>query len=411
MVLFSTVDGRTENLELATSTTIVEVKSFVEALLGIAMDYQIFVLDGKRVNMQAVSLEQAGIKKDSLVVVMDSSSAQPGASSAMSNPSPMPMSAPSATSATTVATNNSTTITRRSNNLLGNTNNQKIYWDGMNLDQVFDNNTNPEYIVDIILDNPNTILRELNFHIPKLAESFNKGRSEALKAMRVHLMMNATSSTLNRLNAATRERDMEARLRTNPMDEEANKYFGDKIRQEQVQESYINMMQNFPESNIPVLMLYVDVKINGVIIQAFVDSGAQTSVMSYACAEKCNIDRLIDQRFAGKLVGVGTGTTKGRIHLVDIKIENNFFPMSVTVTDDKQGLGDKNMEFLLGLDMLKRHRANIDLTNGKLVFLTPSGTASTPFLHEKDLPSSKGGTKGFDVDLANAQNMMDQNQD
>lgn len=62
------------------------------------------------------------------------------------------------------------------------------------------------------------------------------------------------------------------------------------------------------------------------------------------------------------------------------------------------------MDFLLGLDMLKRHRCKIDLESNNLVFtLAPGQYLKTPFLHEKDLSEAKGGTKGFDADAANAE--------
>ena len=51
--------------------------------------------------------------------------------------------------------------------------------------------------------------------------------------------------------------------------------------------------------------------------------------------------------------------------------------------------------------MLKRHRCNIDLEKNVLSFCLTSGKMETPFLHEKDLDESKGGTKGFDPKRAN----------
>ena len=123
--------------------------------------------------------------------------------------------------------------------------------------------------------------------------------------------------------------------------------------------------------------------------------------MSSKCAERCEILHLLDTRFAGTAVGVGTGKILGRIHIAQLQVENQFFPCTITVMDSEQGLGDKNMDFLLGLDMLKRHRCNIDLAKNALVFKIGNGTLETKFLHEKDLDEAKGGTKGFDAMKSN----------
>jgi DNA damage-inducible protein 1 len=99
-------------------------------------------------------------------------------------------------------------------------------------------------------------------------------------------------------------------------------------------------------------MLYIAAKVNGHDIQAFVDSGAQSTIMSKRKAQECGVLHLVDERFAGVAVGVGTGKILGRIHLVSLQIGSSYFPCTVTVMDEA-GLGDKNMDFLLGLDMLK----------------------------------------------------------
>jgi DNA damage-inducible protein 1 len=170
-------------------------------------------------------------------------------------------------------------------------------------------------------------------------------------------------------------------------------------------------MQEYPESMGKVLMLYVEAVINEHPIQAFVDSGAQTTIMSKNCAQKCGIFDLVDTRFAGVAVGVGTGKILGRIHLVQLQIGHGHFPCSVTIMDDatmpmaggKKGEANPHeMEFLLGLDMLKRHTCSIDLEQGKLKFrLSPGQYMETPFLHEKDLDESKGGTRGFNAEKSN----------
>lgn len=115
--------------------------------------------------------------------------------------------------------------------------------------------------------------------------------------------------------------------------------------------------------------------------------------MSARCAERCNVMRLVDTRlvfcfhlcidrthlffsfllanhsfihilfciapfllvccrWAGIAKGVGVQRIIGRIHMVQIQIENNFLTTSFSVLEEQP------MDMLLGLDMLKRHQVS-----------------------------------------------------
>ncbi|CBY22176.1 unnamed protein product [Oikopleura dioica] len=169
------------------------------------------------------------------------------------------------------------------------------------------------------------------------------------------------------------------RAEANPMDPENQRILEEHIRQQNIDESLNTAMENSPELFGTVIMLYINCSVNDVPVKAFVDSGAQMTIMSQACAERCNCMRLLDTRFSGMAVGVGKQRILGRVHTGQIQIGDTFIPSSFSVMEDQP------MDLLIGLDMLKRHQCVIDLATNELR-IGSTGT-TVKFLSEGELDS------------------------
>eukprot|EP01087_Luapelamoeba_hula_P025133 TRINITY_DN9824_c0_g1_i2.p1 TRINITY_DN9824_c0_g1~~TRINITY_DN9824_c0_g1_i2.p1 ORF type:complete len:426 (+),score=76.32 TRINITY_DN9824_c0_g1_i2:142-1419(+) len=215
-------------------------------------------------------------------------------------------------------------------------------------------------------------LQQLRFHNPAMADAVSSTDMTALSNIIQKFKADRLKKEMDRIL------DMTA-LEVDPMDPAAQAKIEEAIRLENVQSNMESAVEHHPESFGRVVMLYIDCEVNSTAVKAFVDSGAQTTIMSVDCAARCGIMRLIDKRFAGTAVGVGTAAILGRIHVVPLKIGNSFFSTSITILGDNQGT-----DMLLGLDMLKKHQCTIDLRDNVLRI----GDEAVSFLSEKDIPQN-----------------------
>merc|ERR1719471_2155238 len=240
------------------------------------------------------------------------------------------------------------------------------------------NEDDPAWIREMLAANPDQ-LAQLKQNNPPLAEAFASGNLEEF------------ARVLKQQQEARKEREA-LRIRmmnADPFDLEAQRLIAQEIEQKNIDQNMELAMEASPESFGSVIMLYINCVVNGHKIKAFVDSGAQATIMSQKAAERCNIMRLVDRRWAGVAKGVGTQKIIGRVHMAQIQVENDYLTSSFSILEEQP------MDMLLGLDMLKRHQCTIDLKDNVLV-IGSTGT-KTRFLPEADLPEcARLNTRGKD---------------
>lgn len=219
---------------------------------------------------------------------------------------------------------------------------------------------------------------QLNTHLRQTDPGLHSKLNDpaAFKAAALERLQQVQNSGMGSYRSPQQEEELR-KLQENPDDPESQARIMEMIRQERIDENMQLAMDLTPESFTSVNMLYINIKVNGAKVQAFVDSGAQTTIISPSLAEKVGISRLIDRRIRGEARGVGSQMIEGKIHSVPITIgdSNVEIPCSFMVIDTP-------VDLLFGLDMLKRHGCVIDLQKN---IITVGGVIETKFLHELEI--------------------------
>lgn len=230
------------------------------------------------------------------------------------------------------------------------------------------------------MSNLEEVMRQQILQSPSLQQNLRQHNPVLLDAALRSPQEFAQVITQQRAKVQEMQAAQEELFHSDPFDVEAQKKIEESIRQDRVAENLEHAIEFSPESFGNVSMLYVNLKVNGHPVKAFVDSGAQATIISPDCATRCGIMRLLDTRFAGVALGVGTAKILGRIHSTQIQLGSDLFlPCSFTV------LEGRNVDMLFGLDMLKRYQASIDLKKNALIIQD----REIPFLPEHEIPKNE----------------------
>ena len=99
---------------------------------------------------------------------------------------------------------------------------------------------------------------------------------------------------------------------------------------------------------------------------------------------------MVDTRFQGIAKGVGQTSILGRVHIANLQVTDDIvLPCSLLV------LADEKVDFLFGLDNLRRHRCCIDLDDNLLRI--KSKGISIPFMNEAQIKRWKEPLSESDV--------------
>ena len=338
MITVITEDDRTFPIDVDASIELENLKALLEVDSNIPADQQQLLYGGKPLNDVKATLASCGVNNDDLLILKDRRHAWSTSTTSAAGPSSRSSGGKAALPATASEQQAAEELRQR------------------------------------ILADP-AALSMLRTNNPQLAQAVSSSPAHFLQLLR------AQRDAMERSGAAAEAAATGASGLDGIVDEfdiDAQRRIEENIRQQRVMENLEHAMEYSPESFGRVTMLYVDCKVNGTHVKAFVDSGAQATIMSPECAERCGIMRLIDTRFAGIARGVGTAKILGRVHSTQLQLGNGLFlPCSFTIMEGK------GVDMLFGLDMLKRYQATIDLGKNALVI----NGEQIRFLDEHELPS------------------------
>ena len=128
--------------------------------------------------------------------------------------------------------------------------------------------------------------------------------------------------------------------------------------EKRITQNYLKAYQEIPSSFIPANMIYLDAKIvyegKRRDIRFLVDTGAQVSILPLNIVKACELENILDQKYAGQLSGVGKDRVRGKLHYVEVELPCGIIPCSFTVCENS------DIDPILGIDMMQQMGLTLD---------------------------------------------------
>lgn len=142
-------------------------------------------------------------------------------------------------------------------------------------------------------------------------------------------------------------------------------------------------------------------ELNGYTVPAIIDTGAQITIISTSCAKRCRVMNLIDRKYSGRAVGVGSSEIIGRINNLQLRVGPITFQSRVAV------LRESSVDFLIGMDFLRRFKCDLCLTEGVLKLKVRDRAIRVPFMTDR---KSFGTFNDDAVEINDGYDMTDDNE-
>ena len=122
-----------------------------------------------------------------------------------------------------------------------------------------------------------------------------------------------------------------------------------KKKQDIITKNYMKAMEIMPELYTKSPSIHIQGSINGNSIKFLVDTGAEISIMNKSIAIACGLEKYIDERYNGKLQGVGSDKILGKVHYTEITFNWGVLPCGFTICSNN------NIIPIIGIDIMNSH--------------------------------------------------------